>query len=210
MATPGPKQGAFSRVTSLTPTVLGGPEAPPIQDPQTPRPQRWSPRDADGSWAREEEGKEATGCPWLPRPARPAHLTHCPAPTHASCPVHPSHRCSSGSKWFHHGPSPSGAGAERLTTPSAAPGSEATMLPPSRVCPPPPLPLLPAASSLSPCPPRSLFTRVQLTFLRFSPSLLSPFLPSALHKGWPWARPLRLSLCLCAPSLCLSLSCDLR
>lgn len=38
MATPGPKQGgsAFSKSLPPTPTVLGGPEAPPIQDPPDP------------------------------------------------------------------------------------------------------------------------------------------------------------------------------
>lgn len=165
---------------------------------------------APGPERRREGGH---GCPWLPRPARPAHLTHCPAPTHASCPVHPSHRCSSGSKWFPpwpHAPQ-RGGGQGGTWPPHRCPRLRSHHASSVPVCvPASSLPLLSAASLLvplsTPQPLHSCPTNLS-RLLSLPPCLLPPVCSS---QGWPWAGPLRLSLCLCAPSLCLSLSCDLR
>lgn len=98
-------------------------------------------------------------------------------------------------------PPESGAGPGGTWPPPRCPHSEATMFLLSWcVSPASSLPLL---SSLSPRPPRSLFTRLQLTFLglSLSPSLPVSFLPSAPHRDVPGPvtgpPPLPLPLCSC-------------
>ena len=207
VATPGPKQdgGAFSKSLPPTPTVLGGPEPP---HPGSPRPLGLSAgalRDADGSWDHEGEGRRPQP-PLAPMPCSPGPPhSRCSATMHASCPVRPSHRHSSGSKWFPPWPHPpqSGVGGQGGTWPPHRCPLLRSHMSPSR-CVSPPLLCLSSRPprSLSPCPPCSLFTRVRLTFLGLSPSLPVSFLPSAPHRDPP--GPGR-APCLCAP-VSLSLS----
>lgn len=180
----------------------------PSRTPQTPRPQRWSPERCRWLLGPRGGGKEATAAlgshALLARPTSPTAL-HPRMPRALSIFLTVAPRDPNG---FHHGPTPpSGVGGRAGPGhPIAAPGSEATMLPPSRCVSPPPLCLFSRPPhSLSPCPPCSLFTRVQLTFLGFSPSLPVSFLPSAPHRDGPGPGPSaspsasvpRLSVSLC-------------
>ena len=115
----------------------------------------------------------------------------CPAPTHASCPVRPSHHRFSGSKWFPSWPHPPewGGGQDGTWPPHRCPPLRSHHASSVPVCvPASSRPLLSAASLLVPLStlqPLHLCPTNLSWLLSLPPCLLPPICSS---QGCPWAR----------------------